>query len=40
MLVCAVTLALVLRFKRIPEPLLIAAAGIVGLLVKGALVVH
>ena len=39
-LVCAVTLALVLRFKRIPEPLLIAAAGIVGLLVKGALVVH
>jgi chromate transporter len=36
-LICAVTLVLVLRFKRIPEPLLIAGSGIVGLLAKGAL---
>ena len=39
-LVCAVTLVLVLRFKRIPEPLLIAGSGIVGLRAKGALIVH
>jgi len=39
-LVCAVTLVLLLRFKRIPEPLLIAGSGLVGLLAKGALVVH
>ncbi len=39
-LVCAVTLGLVLRFKRIPEPLLIAGAAVVGLVAKGALAVH
>jgi len=36
-LVCAVTLLLVLRFKHISEPLLIAGSGIVGLLAKSAL---
>ncbi len=36
-LVCAATLLLVLRFKHIPEPLLIAGSGIVGLLAQSAL---
>ncbi len=36
-LICAVTLAVIVRMKRVPEPALIAASGVVGLLLKGAL---
>ncbi len=36
-LICAVTLAVIVRMKRVPEPALIAAAGVVGLLLKHAL---
>src|SRR5204862_6282643 len=36
-LICAVTLAAIARMKRVPEPALIAASGVVGLLLKAAL---
>jgi chromate transporter len=37
LLIGAVTLGVIVRIKRVPEPALIAASGIVGLLLKGAL---
>ena len=36
-LICAVTLAVIVTMKRVPEPALIAASGVVGLLLKHAL---
>jgi len=36
-LICTVTLVVIVRMKRVPEPALIAASGVVGLLLKGAL---
>ena len=36
-LICAVTLTVIVRMKRVPEPALIAASGVVGLLLKHAL---
>ena len=36
-LICAATLAVIVRMKRVPEPALIAASGVVGLLLKHAL---
>ena len=36
-LICAVTLAVIVSMKRVPEPALIAASGVVGLLLKHAL---
>ncbi|PYP57554.1 MAG: chromate transporter [Gemmatimonadetes bacterium] len=36
-LICAATLAVIVKMKRVPEPALIAASGVVGLLLKHAL---
>ena len=36
-LICAVTLAVIVSVKRVPEPALIAVSGVVGLLLKHAL---
>ncbi len=36
-LICAVTLGVIITMKRVPEPALIAASGVVGLLLKHAL---
>ncbi|HYT72453.1 MAG TPA: hypothetical protein VEK78_13795 [Gemmatimonadales bacterium] len=36
-LICAVTFAVIVSMKRVPEPALIAASGVVGLLLKHAL---
>jgi chromate transporter len=37
LLIFAVTLGLLLRFKKVQEPLVIVAAGAVGFLIKGGL---
>jgi hypothetical protein len=34
-LIFAVTLGILLRFKKVQEPLVIVAAGVVGLLIRG-----
>jgi len=36
-LICAVTLGIIITMKRVPEPALIAASGVVGLLLQHAL---
>jgi len=36
-LISAVTLAILIRFRKVPEPLLIVAAGVVGIVLRGDL---